>query len=334
MISIMYDSMKKEDILVSVIIPAYNAEKYLAFCLDSIIAQTHNKLEIIVVNDGSTDSTPKICDEYEKKDSRIKVIHQENHGVAFTRNVGLDNITGEYIAFIDSDDYVKNDYIEVLLKTCTENCSNITICKSIDTHKRELFELPFSYNTRTYDSMFLLQNISYLDVCFEVVISMIFHKSVFDNLRFPVGLIYEDSYIYYDLIRKAGKITFIDTILYYYYLSSNSIMRSDFSVKRYDMLTSYEKKLEVLKRNNCKQSYQIVSRDYLYTVAGMIGQTKYCDNFTSEFKKQKINELRKKYRELKKINKDNPYFKGRFKLISDLLYLFPIIKKFQHSSEG
>ena len=326
--------MKNDDILVSVIIPAYNAEKYLGFCLDTVIAQTHKKLEIIVINDGSKDNTGKICDEYAEKDSRIRVIHQENHGVAFTRNVGLDKATGEYIAFIDSDDYVKSNYIEVLLETCTENCSNITICKSIDTYKRELFDLPVSYNARTYESMFLLQNIPCLDVCYEVVISMIFHKSVFDGLRFPVGLIYEDSYIYYDLIKNAGKITFIDTILYYYYLSSNSIMRSDFSVKKYDILTSYEKKLEVLKRNNCKQSYQIVSRDYLYTVSGMIGQTKYCDKFTSEFKKQKIKELRKKYRELKRINKNNPYFKGRFKLVSDLLYLFPIIKKFHHSSEG
>lgn len=326
--------MKNDDILVSVIIPAYNAEKYLGFCLDTVIAQTHKKLEIIVINDGSKDNTGKICDEYAEKDSRIRVIHQENHGVAFARNVGLDEAAGEYIAFIDSDDYVKSNYIEVLLKTCTENCSNITICKSIDTYKRELFDLPVSYNARTYESMFLLQNISYLDVCYEVVISMIFHKSVFDNLRFPVGLIYEDSYIYYDLIKNADRITFIDTVLYYYYLSSNSIMRSDFSVKKYDILTSYEKKLEVLKRNNCKQSYQIVSRDYLYTVSGMIGQTKYCDKFTSEFKKQKIKELRKKYRELKRINKNNPYFKGRFKLVSDLLYLFPIIKKFHHSSEG
>lgn len=320
--------MKNEDILVSVIVPAYNAGKYLGFCLDTVIAQTHKNLEIIVVDDGSTDNTGKICDEYANKDSRIRVIHQENHGVAFTRNVGLDNATGEYIAFIDSDDYVKSNYIEVLLETCTENCSNITICKSIDTYKRELFDLPVSYNARTYESMFLLQNISYLDVCYEVVISMIFHKSVFDNLRFPVGLIYEDSYIYYDLIKNAGKITFIDTVLYYYYLSFNSIMRSDFSVKKYDILTSYEKKLEVLKRNNCKQSYQIVSRDYLYTVSRMIGQTKYCDKFTSEFKKQKIKELRKKYRELKRINKNNPYFKGRFRLVSDVLYLCPVIKKF------
>lgn len=103
--------MKNEDILVSVIVPAYNAGKYLGFCLDTVIAQTHKNLEIIVVDDGSTDNTGKICDEYANKDSRIKVIHQENHGVAFTRNVGLDKATGEYIAFIDSDDYVKSNYI-------------------------------------------------------------------------------------------------------------------------------------------------------------------------------------------------------------------------------
>lgn len=326
--------MKNDDILVSVIIPAYNAEKYLGFCLDTVIAQTHKNLEIIVINDGSKDNTGKICDEYAEKDSRIRVIHQENHGVAFTRNVGLDKATGEYIAFIDSDDYVKDIYIETLLKTCIEKNCKITICKSFDTDKREMFDLPYSYNVRTYDSDFLLHNLSYLSDSNEVVNTMIFHKSVFDNLRFPAGLIYEDSYIYFDYIKNAERIAFIDTVLYYYFLSPNSIMRSNFSIKSFDMLAAYERKLEVLKENDCEQSYQIVSRDYLYTVSRMIGQTKYCDKFTSEFKKQKIKELRKKYRELKRINKNNPYFKGRFKLVSDLLYLFPIIKKFRHSSEG
>lgn len=330
----MYDSMKKEDILVSVIIPAYNAEKYLAFCLDSIIAQTHNKLEIIVVNDGSTDSTPKICDEYEKKDSRIKVIHQENKGLSSARNAALDIMTGEYIAFIDSDDFISKDYIEKLLNLCIENNSQIAACHVFDVKQRTFKEPDEDHTIQTLTSQKLLSNIGVLDSYYDTVISKLFHSSLFSEIVFPAGLIHEDSYVILDLVEKAKKISFTTEHLYYYYLSPNSIMRSDFSVKRYDMLTSYEKKLEVLKRNNCKQSYQIVSRDYLYTVAGMIGQTKYCDNFTSEFKKQKINELRKKYRELKKINKDNPYFKGRFKLISDLLYLFPIIKKFQHSSEG
>ncbi len=326
--------MNNEEILVSVIIPAYNAEQYVGFCLDTVIAQTHKNLEIIVVDDGSTDNTGKICDEYAEKDPRIKVIHQTNHGVAFTRNVGLDNVTGEYIAFIDSDDYVKNIYIEMLLKTCIETSCNLTVCKSFDTDKRELFDLPFSYNIHTYDSDFLLHDLSYLSDLNEVVISMLFHKSVFNDLRFPAGLIYEDSYIYFDFIKNAKKIAFIDTVLYYYYLSSNSIMRSDFSVKRYDMLLAFDNKLRVLKRNNCEKSAQMVYRDYLYIVSGMIGQTKYCKNFSREFKKDKIKELRKKYRELRKINKDNPYFKGRFKLVSDLLYCFPIIKKIHKPSEG
>lgn len=326
--------MSNEEILVSVIIPAYNAEQYVGFCLDTVIAQTHKNLEIIVVDDGSTDNTGKICDEYANKDSRIKVIHQENHGVAFARNVGLDNATGEYIAFIDSDDYVKNIYIETLLKTCIKTRCNLTVCKSFDTDKREIFGLPFSYNIRTYDSSFLLHDLSYLSDLNEVVISMLFHKSVFNNLRFPAGLIYEDSYIYFDFIKNAKKIAFIDTILYYYYLSPGSIMRSDFSAKNYDVIYSYDNKIDVLIRNNCEKSAQIVYRDYLYTVSGMIGQTKYCQSFSHEFKKEKIKELRKKYRELRKINKDNPYFKGRFRLLSDLLYCFPIIKKLHKSSEG
>lgn len=94
--------MSNEEILVSVIIPAYNAEQYVGFCLDTVIAQTHKNLEIIVVDDGSTDNTGKICDEYANKDSRIKVIHQENKGVSAARNIGLDNIKGEYLILVIS----------------------------------------------------------------------------------------------------------------------------------------------------------------------------------------------------------------------------------------
>ncbi len=333
MISIMYDSMKKEDILVSVIIPAYNAEKYLAFCLDSIIAQTHNKLEIIVVNDGSTDSTPKICDEYEKKDSRIKVIHQENKGLSSARNAALDIMTGEYIAFIDSDDFIEARCIDILIHDCIEYNSEIIIFGSIDTSEIRFVKQTITNNVQTFSSNFLLNNIEFISNN-DSACTRFYQKSIFDNLRFPFGKRYEDSFIAYQTIENAKNVSFTDSKLYYYYLSPNSIMRSAFSEKNYDVLFAFDNKLDVLNRNKCEKSSRIVSRDYLYTVAGMIGQTKYCDNFTSEFKKQKINELRKKYRELKKINKDNPYFKGRFKLISDLLYLFPIIKKFQHSSEG
>ncbi len=325
--------MNYKDILVSVIVPAYNTEKYLAFCLDSIIAQTHDKLEIIVVNDGSTDNTPEICDEYSKKDDRIRVIHQENHGLSSARNAALDIMTGEYIAFIDSDDFIEAVTIDLLLRDCIEHNSETVIFGSIDTSEIKFVNHTITNNVRTYSSEFLLNNIEYISNK-DSACTRFYQKSVFDKLRFPYGKRYEDSFIAYQTIENSKKVSFTDAKLYYYYLSPNSIMRSSFSENNFDILFSFDNKLEVLNRNKCEKSSQIVYRDYLYSVAGIIGHTKYCNRFTSEFKRKKVKELRKKYRELKKLNKDNPYFKGRFKLVSDLLYFFPIIKKFQHSSEG
>ena len=113
---------------VSVIVPIYNAEKYLSDCIDSIIAQTHKNLEIILVDDGSPDNCPAICDEYAKKDDRIKVIHKQNGGVSSARNTGLDIMTGDYVVFIDSDDIVNVHYIEYLLDICIANDADISYC--------------------------------------------------------------------------------------------------------------------------------------------------------------------------------------------------------------
>lgn len=326
--------MSNEEILVSVIIPAYNAEQYVGFCLDTVIAQTHKNLEIIVVDDGSTDNTGKICDEYANKDSRINVIHQENEGLSSARNAALDIMTGEYIAFIDSDDFISKDYTEKLLNLCIEKSSQIAACHAFDVEQRAFKEPDKDYTIQTLTSQTLLSNIGVLNSYYDTVISKLFHYSLFSEIAFPVGLIHEDSYVVLNLIEKAKRISFTTEHLYYYYLSPNSIMRSDFSVKKYDILPAFDRKLAVLTENNCKNSIYIVYRDYLYTVSRMIGQTKYCQSFSHEFKKEKIKELRKKYLELRKINNNNPYFKGRFRLVSDLLYCFPIIKKLHKSSEG
>lgn len=319
--------MNREEIVVSVIIPAYNAEKYIAFCLDSIISQTHKNLEIIVVDDGSTDNTGKICDEYSAKDSRIKVIHQKNKGLSGARNAALDIMSGEYVTFVDSDDFISADYTKRLLELCIENNSQISACHAFDVSNHKIIQPDINHSEQTVSALKLLENTFILQPYYDTVISKLFHNSIFREIRFPVGIIHEDSYIIFDLIEKSQNITFTTEHLYYYYLSPNSIMRSDFSVKRFDMLLSYEKKLEVLERNNCVKSINMLYRSYLYTVAQMIGQTKYCDDFSPTFKKEKIKELRKKYKELKKANKDNPYFKGKYKLISDLLYRFPFVKK-------
>lgn len=236
--------MKNDDILVSVIIPAYNAEKYLGFCLDTVIAQTHKKLEIIVINDGSKDNIGKICDEYAEKDSRIRVIHQENKGLSSARNVALDIMTGKYIAFIDSDDFISKDYTEKLLNLCIEKGSQIAACYAFDVEQRAFKEPDKDYTIQTLTSQKLLSNIGVLNSYYDTVISKLFHCSLFSEIAFPVGLIHEDSYVVLNLIEKAKRISFTTEHLYYYYLSPNSIMRSDFPLKNMIYLHLMRKSLK------------------------------------------------------------------------------------------
>ena len=124
--------------LISVIVPVYKAEKYLDKCVQSIVNQTYKNLEIILVDDGSPDNCPEMCDEWAKKDSRIKVIHKENGGVSSARNAGLDNSFGDYIGFVDSDDFIENDFYECLYDNLVENGADISFCtfKTLDEKNR------------------------------------------------------------------------------------------------------------------------------------------------------------------------------------------------------
>ena len=131
--------MKKNN-LISIIVPIYNVEKYLKKCIDSIINQTYKNLEIILVDDGSPDNCGKICDEYAKKDNRIKVIHKENGGVSSARNVGVENATGEYIGFVDSDDYIEKDMYEVLINNLKKENADISIISNYEVYKNKIIE--------------------------------------------------------------------------------------------------------------------------------------------------------------------------------------------------
>lgn len=119
--------------IVSIILPVYNTEKYIRTCLDSVLEQSYKNIEIILINDGSEDMSGNICDEYAKKDKRIKVIHKQNEGVSTTRNIGIKNATGTYICFADSDDILQNDYVEYLLTMITDNQVDIAVTTSFFT---------------------------------------------------------------------------------------------------------------------------------------------------------------------------------------------------------
>lgn len=231
--------------LISVIIPAYNNEKYLPKCLDSIINQTYKNIEILLIDDGSTNNCGKICDEYAKKDLRIKVIHKENGGVGSARNCGLDNANGEYIVFVDSDDYVENDYISYLYSALE---------KDID-----LVYMPFnlmdeSGAIKNEKEKHKYEQIVFIDDKYDVkglnehnsVCGVLFKKSMLYDLRFDTSLfVGEDTLFYMSYIKKCKKIKFVPEKKYNYIVYQSSSCHGEYSEKKYTEIIAWKKIVEL-----------------------------------------------------------------------------------------
>ena len=255
--------MQKNYPAVSVILPIYCVEKYLEQCIDSILVQTCSDLEIILVNDGSTDHCGNICDKYSAKDSRIRVIHKKNGGVSSARNVGLDIAVGEYIAFIDPDDTVHSRYIEILLDLCQRYDCDIAQCDFLAIAEDSV-KLPFGQRQRI-DILNNRQALSKLcsaneEVRYVVPWGKIYKRDLFDNIRYPIGRIHEDEFTTYLLFWKARKIVITNQYLYYYIQRATSIMWQKFSISRLDVL---EKLIPIVKENiiDSMSVKEIISKD-------------------------------------------------------------------------
>ena len=208
--------------LISIIIPVYNVEKYLKECLNSVINQTYTNLEIILVDDGSTDSSGQMCDEFAKNDNRIKVIHQKNQGQAVARNKALDIMQGEYLAFIDSDDMVDETYMQTLFEIIQEYDTKIAMIsfenfkniKEVENIKKENFQNNsiISFSTEEFFRNYLISKPKFHNFIWRCL----YHKDIFANLRFPIGIIYEDSSLYFDIFSTQNKIYISDKKLYFY----------------------------------------------------------------------------------------------------------------------
>lgn len=225
--------MKNKRVLISVIIPVYNVQQYLERCIKSVIEQSYNNLEIILVDDGSTDNCGKICDDYSNKDIRIKVIHQENGGVSKARNTGLDNAKGKYISFIDSDDFVHKDYILNMYTNLCKNNADIATCsyqsfyEESDICDNIIFEEGQVYNNEEALRLMLYQIGTTTSAW-----GKIYDKKLFEKVRYPVIETGEDLATIYKLFMKAKTITFSTNKLYYYLQRRESVMHSKFSIKR------------------------------------------------------------------------------------------------------
>ena len=225
--------------LISIIVPVYNVEQYIQRCLNSIINQTYKNLEIILVDDGSPDQCPQICDDYAAKDSRIMVIHKKNGGLSDARNAGLDICKGKFISFVDSDDWIDTNYIKTLFDLLTETKTDIAIGNFFKTDglkKNPTF--PIQHRTLKPTEAIICCTRGNTPA-FAISFSKLYKKELFDNLRFPVGKYHEDEFTTYLLFYKSTSVAYTSQVLYYYYSRETSITASQHP---YDALEAFEQR--------------------------------------------------------------------------------------------
>jgi glycosyltransferase involved in cell wall biosynthesis len=257
-------------VLISVIVPVYNVEKYLETCFQSIIAQTYANLQIIAVNDGSTDASPQICDHFASLDSRIAVFHQANAGISAVRNLGLKHAKGKYILFVDSDDFLNPDSIQFLYDAMRLHAAQISIGNvlRIDANgtpivSSKIFEPNSFQNLTSEEALHMMYNHSSgLSTPFLVVTAKLYESRLFEGLSFPEGKAYDDEFVNYKLLLKADKITFSTAYVYNYLIRMGSLTHLPFSLKRLDRQDAYEERIEVFKS---AQKYELERKTrYLY----------------------------------------------------------------------
>lgn len=237
--------------LISIIVPIYKVEAYLERCLESLMGQSYRNLEIILVEDGSPDRCGEICDAYARKDQRIRVIHQQNKGLSGARNSGIDIARGDYLAFVDSDDYVASDYIASLYQLICESGCTIAQCR-FDYVQGEPIKTEENSAWRIYRGESLMQQLYGEEeeaTYFVVAWNKLYKRELFRNIRYPEGRIHEDEATTYKLFHEGKKLAFSDRALYGYFTENTGSITAKFSGKRLQWLTANEERIDFLKNN-------------------------------------------------------------------------------------
>lgn len=223
--------VEKMNTKISVIVPVYNVEKYLKRCLESIISQTYKELEIILINDGSTDGSGEICDYYEQKDSRVIVLHQENRGAASAKNAGLHIATGKYITFVDSDDYLEKDAYEFMQKKLEEKKVDVIHCAFRDVYKEHFEDRVFVAEEKEFDVISYLKRFT-VDWTCSLLWNKMYRREIFNGIYFEEGHKIDDEFFVYQGILNAEKILYIPKIIYNYRRRKSGIMMSEESKEK------------------------------------------------------------------------------------------------------
>lgn len=255
--------------LVSVIVPVYNVEELLPRCVDSILGQSHLSLQVLLVDDGSTDDSGGICDGYAAQDDRVQVIHQPNRGQSQARNAGLDSAIGNFITFVDSDDWIHERLVESLIELMGADRVDISICRHVKVDSDEPFP---EHDARTVAELSSTQALRMLQgpdaVLMSVLWGKLYRRHLFDALRLPPGRQHEDEYVAHRLIWRARRLALTSERLYYYWQREGSLMASrDDPRKRMDSLSAFWDRAEFYDEvglpDDAEATYWLLLKNYL-----------------------------------------------------------------------
>ena len=286
---------------IDVIVPVFRVEKYLERCVDSILSQTFQNFKLILIDDGSDDHSPEICDKYELQDSRITAIHQKNAGLSAARNAGIEKALREsknqWITFVDSDDWIHPAFFGKMLEAVQRDHSKIAACKLFKTSVIT-FEIPANE-----DEDKLLESRDYYLNYYENSVpacGKLYCKQLFKGNRYPVDKLHEDEFVTYKLIFAAGMISLVQSPMYYYFFNETGITQSDWNPRRIDALDAVNERLAFFKSRGDKELFSHTAVIYLSYVHLML---KKIDKISNEEKKQEYRILIRQH--VSKVLKEN-----------------------------
>lgn len=315
-----------EQPLISVIVPVYNVEAYLCRCVDSILAQTYGHLEVILVDDGTKDNSDKICDDYAARDPRVKVIHKENGGLSSARNAGLDVAKGEYIGFVDSDDWIEPDCYAHMLSCLKKHDAKVACAGRYDvysaTGERKVGLCPA--REELLDAGEMVSRIFLWDGCDSAAWDKLYHRSLFEGIRYPLGKICEDVPTTYRVILKAGRVVMCDKPLYNYYHRPGSITTTSVSEKNFHFaehtaeIYSYIRENHPAIRNQARY-FRVRSLSHILLLLDT------ADDRTRESCAQRYRQIRSQLRRHTGFILRSPYF-GRRERMQNLLLILGLYR--------
>lgn len=283
---------------ISVVIPVYNVEKYLSECLDSVVNQTYKNLQIILVDDGSTDFSGKICDVYAEKDNRITVVHQKNAGAGAAKNTGLDLVKGEYFSIIDSDDYIELDMYEKMVNSLEKYNVDIVQCLFRNVFVNDSFDRKYKIKSnypKVLTSKRFLKEYLY-DWKYAIFWNKLFKSSLLKEIRFPVGRKIDDEFFTYKLVCNAKKVVNIDNILYNYRMRKTSVMNeNDTDRFIYDRIDCFVERYDYIRKKypSLGKKYLTKLYDSLLYYKTQVNNTEKLEKYISKIQKPKINKIDK-----------------------------------------